>query len=62
MRVVMDFHRDGAQYVGTLVREQDRLPIPFWGVLELLAALERIEAESDSGPAEPPARRGADDA
>lgn len=53
MRVVMDFHRDGAHYVGTLTRDSDRLRVPFWGVLELLAALELVE-EPDSDDAHPP--------
>ena len=60
MRVSMDVKRAGAQYQGSLTRVSDQLCVPFAGVLELLAALERLDPEqlnpsdpsdADDGPA-----------
>jgi hypothetical protein len=53
MRVVMEVGRRGDQYQGSLTRSSDELCVPFAGVLELLAALERLEPEQlDTRPGE----------
>lgn len=61
MRVVMDVHRERGHYVGTLTRVSDRLSFPFWGLLELVYALERVEeAEALEAPRTPPPTDGTD--
>ncbi len=45
MRVVMDVRREGQQYRGSLTRVSDSMCVPFAGVLELVAALERLEPD-----------------
>lgn len=45
MRVVMEVRRWGEHYQGSLTRVSDALCVPFVGVLELVAALERLEPE-----------------
>lgn len=52
MRVLMDLHRQGQQYQGWLTRLTDELCVEFAGVLELVAALERLDPE-ESGPQPP---------
>jgi hypothetical protein len=46
MRVLMEVHRRGQQYEGSLTRADDQVCVPFVGVLELMAALERLEPET----------------
>ena len=48
MRVLMEVRRRGQQYHGSLTRLSDQLCVPFVGVLELLAALERLEPDNTS--------------
>jgi hypothetical protein len=51
MRVVMEIQRRGTRYEGSLTREGDELCLPFAGMLELMAALERLEPdEADAAP------------
>ncbi|MDT5067645.1 MAG: hypothetical protein QOK02_3800 [Mycobacterium sp.] len=45
MRVVMEIQRRGTRYEGSLTREGDELCLPFAGMLELMAALERLEPD-----------------
>lgn len=45
MRVLMEVRRRGEQYQGSLTRMSDECCVPFVGVLELLAALERLDPE-----------------
>ncbi len=59
MRVVLDVHREGSQYVGTLTRTDDQLTVPFWGLLELVYALERAESSEAIPP--DPSSTGPDD-
>lgn len=46
MRVLMEVQRRGQQYEGSLTRTDDQLCVPFVGVLELMAALERLEPDN----------------
>jgi hypothetical protein len=59
MRVLMEVQRRGEQYHGSLTRVSDQLCVPFVGVLELLAALERLEP--DNAPETTAADRPPDD-
>jgi hypothetical protein len=54
MRVVMDVQRSGQQYQGSLTRQSDQLSLPFVGMLELLAVLERLERDesAESAPSD----------
>lgn len=53
MRVVMDVRRSGKRYEGSLTRESDDLCLRFVGMLELMAALERLEPdESEPTPSD----------
>jgi hypothetical protein len=45
MRVLMEVHRRGEQYHGSLTRVSDQLCVPFAGVLELIAALEQLDPD-----------------
>lgn len=45
MQVLMEVHRRGEQYLGSLTRVSDEVCVPFAGVLELIAALERLDPE-----------------
>jgi hypothetical protein len=50
----MDVRRRGDRYEGSVTRESDALCVPFTGVLELVAALERLapdQREAAAGPA-----------
>jgi hypothetical protein len=49
MRVLMEIHRSGTRYEGSLTRISDQLSLPFDGVLELLAVLERLELHDQGG-------------
>ena len=42
MRLVMDVELRAAQFTGTLRRPADQAGIEFWGVLELVAALDQL--------------------
>lgn len=42
MRLVMDVDLRGAQFTGTLRRPADQAGVEFWGVLELVAALDQL--------------------
>ena len=53
VHLVMQVHRRGEQYHGTLTRPGDKCGVPFTGLLELLAVLERLTA-ADPEPVEPP--------
>jgi hypothetical protein len=52
MRVLMEIRRTGSRYAGSLTRVSDQRSLPFDGILELLAVLERLElndhGESDA--------------
>lgn len=62
MRVAMDVRRRGAQFTGMLTRVSDHVSVPFWGVLELVAAIEQLQPEegdvdseeADIGETNPP--------
>jgi len=43
--LLIDLRRCGAQLTGTLRRPTDPTGVDFWGVLELLVAIERLIAE-----------------
>jgi hypothetical protein len=43
MRVLMEIRRSGTRYAGSLTRVRDQVSLPFDGILELLAVLERLE-------------------
>jgi hypothetical protein len=50
MRVVMEIRRSGERYEGSLTRinegaDRADVSVPFAGILELLAALERLESD-----------------
>jgi hypothetical protein len=50
MRVVMEIRRSGERYEGSLTRISEGaagadVSVPFAGILELLAALERLESD-----------------
>jgi hypothetical protein len=45
MRVLMNVHRRGEQYLGSLTRESDHVQVQFVGFLELVAALERLQPD-----------------
>lgn len=49
MDVVLRVQRQGEQYQGSVTRVSDRLCVPFVGVLELIAALERLDPEPPTG-------------
>jgi hypothetical protein len=51
MRVLMEIRRSGTRYEGSLTRVSDQLSLPFDGILELLAVLERLEL-NDQGQAD----------
>jgi hypothetical protein len=57
MRLVLDVECRGAQFTGTLRRPADQAGVKFWGVLELVAALEQLVRpagpEGDSGLGQP---------
>jgi hypothetical protein len=53
VQLVMQVHRRGEQYYGTLTRPWDRCSLPFTGLLELLAVLERLTG-GERQPVEPP--------
>lgn len=58
MRLEMEVDRRGAQFTGTLRRpDDDTSGVEFWGVLELVAALERLVRPvppiAGNGPARP---------
>jgi hypothetical protein len=42
VQLVMQVQRRGEQYHGTLTRSGDQRSVPFTGLLELIAALERL--------------------
>lgn len=53
VQLVMQVHRRGEQYHGTLTRPADECSAPFTGLLELLAVLERL-TNPEPEPVEPP--------
>lgn len=57
MRLVMDVDLRGAQFTGTLRRPADQAGVEFWGVLELVAALDQLVRPAgpvrDSGLGQP---------
>ena len=53
VQLVMQVHRRGEQYHGTLTRPADKCSAPFTSLLELLAVLERLTTP-DPEPVEPP--------
>ena len=53
VKLVMQVHRRGEQYYGTLTRPGARCSLPFTGLLELLAVLERLTS-TERQPVEPP--------
>ncbi len=55
MHLLMSVDRQGGQYVGSLRRPDDPAGIEFWGVLELVAALETlVELDPRLAQREPP--------
>jgi hypothetical protein len=54
MQLVMEVDRRGAQFTGTLRRPDDSSGVEFWGVLELVVALELlvppVPPVADNGP------------
>jgi hypothetical protein len=54
MLLNMSVDRRGGQFTGSIRRPGDEAAVEFWGVIELLAALDQL-LPSGSGPAEPPA-------
>jgi hypothetical protein len=50
-------HRRGAQFAGSICRPGDQAALEFWGVIELLAALDQLVPASPE-PAWPPAPAG----
>jgi hypothetical protein len=61
MRLVMEIQRRGTRYEGSLTREGDELCLPFAGMLELMAALERLEPDdADAAPRSNERTTGAD--
>jgi hypothetical protein len=52
VQLVMQVHRRGEQYRGTVTRPGDQCTVPFSGLLELIAVLERLTT-ADPEPAEP---------
>ncbi len=57
MRVVMEIRRSGERYEGSLTRIGDGagsadVSLPFAGILELLAALERLESDDPESGAD----------
>ncbi|MCW2595457.1 MAG: hypothetical protein JWP39_1345 [Jatrophihabitans sp.] len=54
MQMVMEVQRHAGQYQGSVTRASDQHRVAFIGVLELIAAIERLEsgANDDASPAE----------
>jgi hypothetical protein len=42
MKLIMSVHRQGGQFIGSLRRPEGTDVLEFWGVLELVAALEAL--------------------
>jgi hypothetical protein len=55
LNVIVD--RRGAQFAGSIRRPGDQAAVAFWGVMELLAALDQL-VPAGPEPAEPPAAAG----
>ena len=53
MLLVMDVARHGSQFIGSIRRSDDQAPVAFWGVLELLAALEHLVPAEPSTSGQP---------
>lgn len=54
VRLVMDVSRNGDQFTGSIRRSDHESPAEFWGVLELLAILDKLVPYGHT-PAAPPA-------
>ncbi len=51
MRLQLDVRLQGGHYTGWLSRPDDAQSVAFWGILELVAALEQLLPADVRGPA-----------